>query len=273
MWEGDRARTVKGALHIHSTFSADGEVSLEHIKALFQQDGFHFLAVCEHQHDINERMYSTLVEECRRLSDSRFLLIPGIEFNCYRNHILGVGITAYSPSVSEDEVVPWIHAHQGFAVWAHPRKHQFQLPDHIVDAIDGIEIWNSKSDGKYAPHPEVLRYFRARAVKRPMLRAVCSVDFHFRTQFRNVPVYCETEDLTTQAILTSLKEGRYCVQTRSFRINSDGTTDSDRLTCLRALNSANQWVFDMCKVVNRRMKRHSVILPAALKDFGRRLLS
>ena len=88
-------RTVKGAFHIHSTYSGDGELELSRIKDLYFSDGYNFLAINEHQHDMDQFKFGRLVDECERLSEREFLLIPGIEFNCYRNHILGIGIQAY----------------------------------------------------------------------------------------------------------------------------------------------------------------------------------
>ena len=264
---------VKGAFHLHSTFSGDGEVPLADIKRMFMTDGFHFVAVCEHQHDMDLQKFDALVEECRRLSEPGFLMIPGIEFNCYRNHILGIGIHAYCPSVAEDEVVPWIKGHNGLAVWAHPKKNEYQLPRHVIDELDGMEIWNSKFDGKYAPRTEVVRYYRERLVHRPQLRPFCSVDFHFRAQFRHVPMYCEVECLTTEQVLASLRAGAYFAKTAALTVTGRGGVDVRGHALRRLFNVANLWVFDRCKRFNQGMKRRHIAFPDAVKDFGRRLFS
>lgn len=269
----DAKRVAKGAFHLHSTFSEDGEVTLVDIKRMFVRDGFAFVAICEHQHDMDMPKWQALVDECRRLSDSSFLLIPGIEFNCYRNHILGIGIEAYRPSVAGDDVVPWIKHHNGFAVWAHPKKNDYRLPDHVIKELDGLEIWNSKFDGKYAPREEVVRYYHARRSERPQLRAVCSVDFHFRSQFRHLPMYCESDGLTADDILESLRRGQYVAKTAAFRLGSDGSMDVRAHAIRRLFNRANMWVFDRCKQLHRRMKRRRIPLPPAVKSLGRRLLS
>jgi hypothetical protein len=264
---------AKGALHIHSTFSGDGEASLHEIKDIFMKDGFDFVAICEHQHDVDSAQFEQLVQECRRLSDHRFLMIPGIEFNCYRNHILGIGISQYCPSIAEDEVVPWIKSHNGFAVWAHPRKNHYRLPEHVVKDLDGMEIWNSKCDGKYAPQKEVVDFYHRRRVECPQIRAICSVDFHFLAQFRHLAVYCEVTNLSMQAILASLMTGRYSSGTTAFAISSDGTIDIGAPGTRNLANRVNMWIFDRFKRLYRQMKRRHIPLPSALKTFGRRLFS
>lgn len=273
MSEPKASRVVKGAFHIHSIFSGDGEISLAEVKQLFAKDGFDFVSVCEHQHDVDMAKYHALVEECHRLSDKSFLMIPGIEFNCYRNHILGIGIDAYRPSVADDDVLPWIKNHRGFAVWAHPKKNEYRLPRHVIEELDGIEIWNSKFDGKYAPRAEVVRYFEERRARCPRLRPFCSVDFHFRTQFRHVAMHCEVHELTVEQILGSLRAGRYFAKTAAFTLTGDRGVEVRGHTLRHAINTANLWIFDRCKQVNRHMKRHRLILPSAVKNLGRRLLS
>ena len=264
---------VKGAVHIHSTLSGDGEVSLHDIKHLFMKDGFDFVAICEHQHDVDGARFEELVESCRRLSDDTFLMIPGIEFNCYRNHILGIGISHYRPSVAEDEVVPWIKNHGGFAVWAHPRKNQYCLPDHVIKDLDGMEVWNSKFDGKYAPRDEVVQYYHARRIDHPHLRAVCSVDFHFRAQFRHLAMHCQGADLNMRAILDQLTTGQYVSKTSAVTIGSDGSISNGAPALRRLANRVNMWIFDRCKGLHRHMKRRHIPLPAPVKSLGRRLFS
>ncbi|HEX2056702.1 MAG TPA: hypothetical protein VHF07_09420 [Nitrospiraceae bacterium] len=264
---------VKGAFHLHSTFSRDGEVSLADIKRMFMGDGFHFVALAEHQHDMDQSSFDALVAECRGLSDPGFLMIPGIEFNCYRNHILGLGIAAYCPSVAGDDVVPWIKGHQGFAVWAHPKKNDYRLPHHVVEALDGMEIWNSKFDGKYAPRPDVVRYYCERLAHHPRLRPFLSVDFHFRSQFRHVPMYCEVDHLSTEEVLASLRAGTYVGKTTAFSVSGHGCVEGNGHALRRLVNKTNLWVFDRCKRLYRGMKRRQLVLPAGVKNLGRRIFS
>ena len=271
--EGNNRSVVKGAFHLHSTLSGDGEVPLADIKRLFVKDGFNFVAICEHQHDMDLCKFNVLVEHCRRLSDTSFLMIPGIEFNCYRNHILGIGIDAYCPTVAGDDVVPWIKRHNGFAVWAHPKKNEYRLPRHVINELDGMEVWNSKFDGKYAPRAEVVRYYRERLAHRPQLRPFCSVDFHFRAQFRHVPMYCEVDRLSTEQVVSSLRAGAYFAKTAAFTMTGCGGVEVRGHALRRLFNMANLWAFDRCKSLYRGMKRRHVRLPAGMKNLGRRLFS
>lgn len=265
-------RTVKGAFHIHSTYSGDGELELSRIKDLYFSDGYNFLAINEHQHDMDQFKFGRLVDECERLSEREFLLIPGIEFNCYRNHILGIGIQAYPESVKGDEVIDSIKDSGGFSVWAHPRKNRFSLPDHLIRELDGIEIWNSKFDGKYAPQSEVIRYCTEKRNQTPRLRAVCSVDLHFRTQFRDLAMYCEVNQLTRNSIIESLHEGKYYGSTGSVRVDSTGTV-STSVGGLHLLNQSNLWLFQKCKALYANLKKHHIVIPTPLKVLARRLFS
>lgn len=88
-------------LHIHSEFSADGELSPERIVDLADQSGASHISMTDHN----------CVRGCERFEDtakhSRVLTIPGVELDCLFDglnlHILGLGIDYQDPAFHEWE--------------------------------------------------------------------------------------------------------------------------------------------------------------------------
>ena len=86
-------------------------------------------------------------------------------------------------------------------------------------------------------------------------------------------MYCDVASLTTAAIVESLRVGAYVAKTPVFTVNGQGNIQFRGYRVRRCFNAANSWVFDRCKRLYRAMKRHDVVLPSAMKDWGRRLFS
>ncbi len=81
--------TLKGALHIHSTYS-DGEFTLTELKQIFLAAGCSFLCMTDHAEHFNETKLRAYLDECRSLSDDEFRFVAGLEYECERRmHILG----------------------------------------------------------------------------------------------------------------------------------------------------------------------------------------
>jgi len=104
---------LKGALHIHSTYS-DGEFTLPELRDLFLADGCSFLCMNDHAEYFDEARLKRYAEECHSLSDDTLRFVSGLEYECEkRMHILGYGASILVSSKDPQTVIRQIDA-QGF---------------------------------------------------------------------------------------------------------------------------------------------------------------
>ena len=83
---------VKGALHIHSLASNDGELSLPRIADLYRSRGFQFICLAEHSDDMTEHKVAMSRQKAEHLTGADFCIVGGIEYSCRdKLHIVGVG--------------------------------------------------------------------------------------------------------------------------------------------------------------------------------------
>src|SRR3954470_19334674 len=146
---------MKGVLHVHSVFS-DGEESLDRLVERFNLSGMRFAAVSDHAEVFDEARMKDYVSLCASLSDSSFLVIPGLEFALHGGniHILGYGITKRVRFKSMEQLVDGIHDAGGIAVLAHPPEGSTNMIGPIKGKLDGVEVWNSRYDGIHTPRAD-----------------------------------------------------------------------------------------------------------------------
>lgn len=203
-------RDLRGALHVHSSHSTDGEVDLAEVASLFRREGRHFVCLTEHAGDLDAGRMASLVRRCGDLSDGGFCLIPGLEFESREGlHVLGVGLSRFVPGRSVREIISAIHAQGGLAILAHPPRGAERLLAGLEDLPDGLELWNTKYDTRYAPrlHRFALLH-RLRTLKRDVW-GYCSVDFHWRSQCRTASLLVRAERVASAAVLDALRAGRF----------------------------------------------------------------
>jgi hypothetical protein len=224
-------------LHVHSTLSRDGTMSVAELAAWYRGKAYHFVAMGEHAEDMTEAKTRALVEECAAHSTPQLLMIPGIEFACNSHiHILGIGVEQLIKSDDHLEVIRAIHAQDGFAVLAHPRRCQWSCPDEILRAVDAAEIWNVGYDGKFLPSgaaPEGIRRFRE---VNPKLLAVASHDFHKKESFYDVAVEVDVAELTRREVLARLRVGAFSIVSRFFAADPQARVSRPGESSLRFLS-------------------------------------
>jgi hypothetical protein len=212
---------IRGALHVHSTLSRDGTMTIAELVQWYRRNGYRFLALGEHAEDLDEAK----VRELERLGienlNDQFCVIPGIEFAGHGDiHILGIGVVRLIPEKDPLAVIEGIHERGGLAVLAHPKRIGWACPANVLLAVDAVEIWNVGYDGKYLPAVQALTGFRRMQQTNPKLLAVASHDFHRTPSFYDVAVEMDVESLTPDRILCNLRQGRYAIRSRFFRTDS-----------------------------------------------------
>src|SRR5208282_5912920 len=102
----------------------------------------------------DQQSIARYVAECEALSDKTFCLVAGLEYRCVRDmHILGYCATKLTKSTDPENVIRHIASQQALSVIAHPKNDFFPWIENFSTLPMGIETWNTKYDGRYAPRP------------------------------------------------------------------------------------------------------------------------
>ncbi|MBI3802522.1 MAG: hypothetical protein HY282_02015 [Nitrospirae bacterium] len=215
----------KAALHLHTTYS-DGELSLEALKAHFQKRGFDCLIMSDHAEAMDGEKMEEYVARCRALSDARFCVVPGLEF-AYRFdagslHLLGYGVHRYQREETPAAMMKTIQQLGGLAVLAHPYPPLAPQIAPLQEGLDGIELWNTKYNGRWAPALWNYRLLKGVREKRPEVLGFYGTDFHWQTQYTGMAILIEAEGLTPEALLTGLRKGRFYAEKEGMRLSPEG---------------------------------------------------
>lgn len=208
---------IRGALHVHSDLSHDGQLPIRELAGWYGAYGYQFIALGEHAQDMDQAKVRALEERCQENSSPSFCLIPGLEFACKGGfHILGLGVTSLISSFDPAAVVDAIHQQNGYAVLAHPKRNSWKCPLHVTRAIDAAEIWNVVYDGKFLPSPQSLAGFPNLRRMNPKLLAVAGHDFHQKGGFYDVAIEMNAGSLSSDTVLRNLRNGAYWIRAPLF---------------------------------------------------------
>lgn len=170
-------KRLRVVLHAHSTWSYDGHWELPRIARLFGRFGVDAVMMTEHDTGFPADRFDEYRAACDAASTSRCRLIPGIEYSDPGNdiHILTWGLDRFlGEGRAVEATLEDVRAAGGAAIFAHPARREawrlFRGP--WAALLDGIEIWNRKTDG-VAPGAEALK-LQAETGLAPTV----GVDFH-----------------------------------------------------------------------------------------------
>ena len=205
----------KGNLHTHSTES-DGEKTPTELKALYKSQGYHFLAITDHN---KYGIYS-------EMNESNFLMIPGIEIDCRHSptdldHVVGIGHPmenhfAHGELVrgllgsDAQTLVSYLRERGNEAIYAHP--FWSYAPIERVAALRGIlgmEIFNYSCEQEWMSGNSAYYYEHVWNQNRSGW-CFSSDDAH-----GHVPDYCggyitvKCEELTFDALFEAIRAGSF----------------------------------------------------------------
>ena len=195
---------IKLDLHVHSACSPDGRMPVEQIVSLARARGLHGVAVCDHDHAL---------EDIPQYED--FVVIPGVEVSTERGHLLGLFVSQQLAARSFVQAVQEIHAEGGLAVMAHPfaRSRDMARLDDVLDDLDGIEIWNGRAERKNAQANVMAQRLAQRSGK----LVTAGSDAHVPRELGNGVTVLEVPALTIPDIRTALLRGAVRVEGRRGR--------------------------------------------------------
>ena len=184
-------RFVEGIFHIHSHYSYDGRISLVQLKTGCLQRGLRFALLTEHVRGFDQDKFNHFVSECRRLSDDRVLLVPGLEFDFAEQndlHVLMVGLKVLPEGKTADQIVASASKQGALIVVAHPVRNGHHIPDNIADIIDGIELWNAAYNSRYLPDEKAIVLLRQLRKSNKHLIGLGGLDLHGLEGFRGLRI-------------------------------------------------------------------------------------
>lgn len=257
---------IKGIVHVHSTYSYDGKESLASLKEFLQREGITFCCLTEHTDFLTVEKAQMFIQECKALSGSQFVFIPGFEVPYKDAHILLIGTEAFLGEKADDHMLTHWSERAALTILAHPVRNRFTL-DHTMEAvIDGVEIWNQQYDGKLAPRVRSTQLLRTLQEKNENLFATGGADFHRREHF-GAPLYTvEVDRITTDAILSALQNGRYVFGTDRIAVSPTGLWKGKGSVVHNLLSFVSISIINVGKSVNAFLALFGLRLPKRLKQ-------
>lgn len=263
---------MKGALHVHSTWS-DGEFTLAELRDVYLAAGCSFACVTDHADGFDAARVRGYVDECATLSDERFRFIPGLEFTCAEcMHILGYGVTELVESMDPRDVIRHIHRCGGVSAIAHPKNGHFEWIAGFEELPHGLEVWNTKYDGRYAPRAGTFALLRRLQARRADLRAFYGQDLHWRHQYRGLLVCLDAAPATPDAVLDALRSGAFCAEKDGARLPADGALPEALLRQMARAHRRSARIRSLLKSAKALADRMGLRVPAGLKAHVRRVI-
>lgn len=210
---------IRGVLHVHSLYSYDGKMTLSQLREVFLAQGLSFVCITEHSDFMTTESSRALIEECRNLSDDRFIFIPGFEVPHHNAHVLMIDCDTFFSQRADtaDVLAEWV-GRSGFVVLAHPHRNNFKVSSDLERVLGGVEIWNSQYDGKIAPRYDAVKYLHALRVKRKSLVATGGLDLHRAEHTRGPAIEMDVDRLYKDAVVDNLKRGRFTLVGAGVRL-------------------------------------------------------
>ncbi len=263
---------LKGIIHCHSTYS-DGEFTLSELREVCLAAGVAFVCMTDHAEAFaDEATLRAYVAECAALSDERFRFVAGLEYECERRmHVLGYGVTTLAHTTNPQEVIGHIEREGGISVIAHPMDSMFEWIESFAVLPRGIEAWNSKYDGRYAPRPGTFQLLNRLQERRPEMQAFYGTDLHWKKQFRGLLNFVSCDVPTREAILAALMHGDYVGVKDHVELPASGRLPAAALAKFRATNERYRRMRQFLKQAQKMSGRIGSNLPAPIKAQLRRI--
>lgn len=262
---------LKGAIHIHSTYS-DGEFTLSELRELFLAEGCAFVCMTDHAEYFDAETIKAYFDDCQAHSDERLRFVPGLEYECEkRMHILGYGAGHLANSLDPQEVIRHIDAQGAISVIAHPKDEFFDWIETFETLPQGIETWNSKYDGRYAPRPGTFALLQRLRQKRPEMRAFYGQDLHWKKQFHNLFVQMDCQSAKQDEILSALSKGNFSGQKAELTLPSSGIVPQELLAEFERTHARSYCMWQFLKRSKSTLDRLGLTVPESIKAQLRRI--
>lgn len=226
-------RRLTGVFHIHTVFSHDGHVDLPSLRKTCRASGMSFACITDHAEGMSPDDVTAMVRECALVSDAEFTAVPGLEFAVDdAKHILAVGLREMPAYSSLESLLCAARRLGALTVLAHPKIGKINFRREALSLLDGVEVWNSRYDGRFVPNPTALSLFRDMAARKPDILAFSGNDAHYPDQVKRVTTHVYGCDSLSD-IIQALAAGRFDSGGGIWRIGSSPRASGRALAALR----------------------------------------
>jgi predicted metal-dependent phosphoesterase TrpH len=208
-----RGASARGLFHVHTTHSFDGKSSVGELAGFCRENRFAFVCVTEHADGMDEDSVRRAVEDCDAHSGDGVRIVPGFEYAFPEEegvHLLCVGLREALREKRIGRAVDEVRRRGGLAIVAHPSRNRYRIPEEIVPAIDGIEVWNAAYDSRYLPATGSLALWKRVRAKNPRAMAYAGLDMHDHRWFRELFLELGGEVPARESdLIDDLRQGRF----------------------------------------------------------------
>ena len=146
----------------------------------------------------------------------------------------------------------------------------FELIETLEVLPDGIEGWNSKYDGRYAPRPATFELIARLQNRRPQLRAFYGQDLHWRRQYAGLFTLLDVPVSERTLVLQAMRGGAFEGCTETLRLPADGQLSSALLEGFARRNARSQQFRAALRSTKALMGGAFRLVPASVKAQLRR---
>jgi hypothetical protein len=260
---------IKGVIHVHSTYSYDGKESLQELKDFLLSKEITFCCLTEHTDHMTVEQAQMFVQECRSLSGSQFVFIPGFEVPYKDTHILFIGNELLLGQHADESDLPEWKKRSALTILAHPVRNKYIVDAALRNVIDGVEIWNQQYDGKRVPRTKAAELLRELQTQNQSLIATGGLDFHRKEHFGAPFLTLEVTHITTDAILEALKNHTFVFGTPKIRVAPTGLWKGSGSVVHNVLSFVSIAVINAGKFLNKLFAHFGISFPKGLKHFIR----
>ena len=216
---------MEGLFHVHSNYSSDGRLSLEELREECIKRGLRFMVVTDHAEDFSAGKIKQFIDHCQRISDSDFVIVPGLEFNIDKDHevhLLVVGLDGLPCENGPEAILEKIREgkNSALAVVAHLSRSNHYIPPDYKRRINGIEVWNAAYDSRYLPDHKAIRLYADLRKVNNQLIGFGGLDLHDRSGFRELRISLTNSCHNTRELLEDLKAGKFEIRGPFLKISS-----------------------------------------------------
>jgi hypothetical protein len=187
-------------------------------------------------------------------------------------HILGYGATRLTSASDPSAIMAHIEACGGISVIAHPRDPHFEWMAALERLPQGLEVWNSKYDGRYAPRARTFGLLRTLQARRSGLLAFYGQDLHWRTQYRGLTVTIDVDTAAPASVLDALRRGAFAGEKDGIQFPSSGAVPEQVLADMERAHRRSDRLRAVLRSVKVAADRLGVRVPAGLKAQARRVM-
>ena len=257
-------RRLQGVAHVHSTYSFDGRLKMPELAQFLRDRGVNFVLLSEHVESLTPESIRQFIAEAATVSDESFLIIPGIEIDAL--HALFYGVSAVDGWMNNEHLARQLVAAGALTVVSHPVKIRAGIPSITEQHVEGVEIWNSRHDGKVLLNPRILDYWnQLRKETGRDLIPVCGIDFHRQSDFVPLMLELDSESLDRESVFRAIRESRFHITRSGKRVPLDfraGTLSG----AYRAYCGLYRAAYDSVYSIHRAAVRSNWKLPSGVKS-------